>query len=54
MWRTHLGSVGKEEGRGEVTSDATQHVNDGDAKPTCQLLQVPQYGHLEHYGHHAV
>lgn len=46
---THLSSVGQEEGRGKVSSDTTKNVNDGDAHPTSQLLQVSQYGHLKHY-----
>lgn len=46
---THLSSVGQEQGRGKVASDATENVYDRDACPTCQLLQVSQYGHLEHY-----
>lgn len=50
----YLGSVGQEYGRGQVAGDAAQDVNDGDAQPTSQLLQVPQDGHLERHRHQAV
>lgn len=46
---TDLSSVGQEQGRGQVSSDATEDVNDGDADPTCQLFQVSEDGHLEHH-----
>lgn len=50
----YLGSVGQEYGRGQVAGDAAQDVNDGDAQPASQLLQVPQDGHLESHRHQAV
>lgn len=51
---THLSSVGQEQGRGEVSCDTTQDVNDRDADPTSQLLKVSQYRHLKHHWHHTV
>lgn len=51
---THLSSVGQEQGGGEVSSDTAEDIDDGDADPTSQLLQVSQYGHLEHHRHQAV
>lgn len=53
-WFVYLGSVGQEYGRGQIARDAAQDVNDGDAQPASQLLQVPQDGHLESHGHQAV
>lgn len=54
MTDDHLGSVGQEDGRRQVASNATEDVNDGDAQPARQLLQVPQDGHLESHRHQAV
>ena len=45
----YLRSVGQEEGAGQVAGDATEDVDDGDADPASQLLQIPQDGHLEHH-----
>lgn len=50
----YLCPVWQENGTGQVTSDTTQKVDDGDAVPAGQLLQVPQDGHLEADGHQAV
>lgn len=50
----HLCSVGQKDGRGQVASDATEHVDDGDSEPASQLLDVPQHGHLEQDRHQAV
>ena len=50
----HLRSVGQEDGWSQVAGDATDDVNDGDAQPARQLLQVPQDGHLERHRHQAV
>ena len=50
----YLRSVGQEEGAGQVAGDATEDVDDGDADPAGQLLQIPQDGHLEHHRHQAV
>lgn len=47
--KPHLSSVGQEQRRRQVTSDTTEHVDDGDTDPTSQLLQVPQDGHLKHH-----
>lgn len=52
--RTHLGSVRQKERRRQVAGDAAENVNDGDAEPASQLLQVPQYCHLEHHRHQTV
>lgn len=49
MLKTHLSSVGQEQGRGEVSSDTTENIDDGDADPASQLLQVSQYSHLKHH-----
>lgn len=54
LLRGYLGSVGQEYGRGQVAGDAAQDVNDWDAEPASQLLQVPQDGHLESHRHQAV
>lgn len=54
IFHYHLCSVGQEDGWGQVASDATEDVNDWDAQPTRQLLQVPQDGHLESHWHQAV
>lgn len=54
MWSAYLSSVGQEQGRGQVSGDATEDVNNGDANPTCQLLKISQYGHLEDHRHQAV
>lgn len=51
---SHLGSVRQEERRRQVAGDAAENVNDGDAQPAGQLLQVPQDGHLEDHRHQAV
>lgn len=51
---TDLGSVGQKERRRQVPSDAAENVNDGDADPASELLQVSQYGHLEDHRHQAV
>lgn len=40
VWKTYLSSVGQEQGRGKVTRDPTEDINNGDADPTSQLLQV--------------
>lgn len=50
----NLRSVGKKDGRGQVASDATDDVNDGDPQPARQFLQVPQDGHLKCHRHQAV
>lgn len=50
----YLGSVGQEDGWGQVAGDAAQHVDDGDPQPASQLLYVPQHRHLEEYRHQAV
>lgn len=50
----YLCSVGQKDGRGQVASDATQHVDDGDPQPASQLLQVPEHRHLEKHRHQAV
>lgn len=52
--QTHLGSVGQKQRRRQVSSDAAQNVNDGDADPASELLQVSQYCHLEHHRHQTV
>lgn len=50
----HLCSVWKEDRWGQVSCDATEHVDDGDPEPTRQLLYVPQHRHLEKHWHQAV
>lgn len=50
----NLCSVGKEDGRGQVASDATDDVDDGDPQPARQFLQIPQDGHLKRHRHQAV
>lgn len=52
--RPYLCPVWQENGTGQITSDATQQVDDGYAVPACQLLQVPQDSHLEADRHQAV
>lgn len=49
MQKTYLGPVGQEECGGEVSSDTAENINDGDADPTSQLLQISQYSHLKHH-----
>lgn len=51
---SYLGSVRQEERRRQVARDAAEDVNDGDAVPASQLLQVPQYCHLEDHRHQTV
>lgn len=51
---TYLGSVGQEDGWGQVAGDAAEHVDDGDPEPSSKLLNVPQHGHLEQHRHQAV
>lgn len=50
----YLGPVGQENRTGQVPCDAAQQVDDGDAVPAGQLLQVSQDGHLETHRHQAV
>lgn len=49
MWKTYLSSVGQKQCGGKVSSDTTENINDGDADPTSQLLQISQYSHLKHH-----
>lgn len=50
----YLSSVGEEQGRGEVSRDTTEDIDDGDPHPTSQLLQVSHDGHLEYDRHQTV
>lgn len=50
----HLCAVWQEDRTGKVTGDTAQQVDDGDAVPAGQFLQVPQDSHLEADGHEAV
>lgn len=51
---THLGSERQKQRRRQVPRDAAENVNDGDADPASELLQVSQYCHVEHRRHQAV
>lgn len=50
----YLCSIGQEDGRGQVASDATEHVDDRDSEPASQLLYIPQHRHLEQHRNQAV
>ena len=45
----HLGSVGHEDGGGEVARHAGHHVDDGDSRRTGHLLQIAQEEKLDHH-----
>ena len=49
-----LDEVGEEEGSKETAPDSGEEVDEGDAQPACQLLQVPHHCQLEHYRHQQV
>ena len=49
-----LGSVGHEDGGGEVARHAGHHVNDGHPGRSGHLLQVAQEDELDHHRQHQV